>query len=171
MASSAKALVGCLLSAFTPDIVYAASGELDAAGIIVLVLLILVGVAGLLLQQFKLQNLDDKSLVYIDQIIDIAELESAKAYEVSYTRQSGNEYKPTEVWSISGGENQGVKSITKSELQSVISTLRRARWEAAWVMENSSSGLSLMRNVPNGRKNEGKKLGFVEVKAIGLSGK
>ena len=159
----------CVLGISIPHAAFAASSGIDGLAVGALIFMILMAVVGVLYQNSKLEDPNDKSIVYLDQIIDVAELGEAEAYDISYTRQSGNQYKPTETWSFSKDDSEELTLITKDSLRDLVSTLRRARWEAAWVMENSRSCLRFMRKTPNARKNEGKKLGFVEVRAVGLA--
>lgn len=145
---------------------HASQGQIDAVGWGAIVLMALFAVFGLMYQNQKLNNPNDSSLVYLDEIIDIAKLESADAYDVYFYRQSGNEYKTPETWRISGKEEDPSLTINRAALEHLVKTLRKAKWDAAWVMVNEIDHLKLMRNFANQRKNEGKRLGSVEVIAV-----
>lgn len=144
----------------------ASQGQIDAVGWGAIIFMALFAVFGLMYQSQKLSDPNDQSLVYLDEIIEIAKLESADAYEVHFYRQSGNQYKASETWRPSVENEDSSSTINRAALQHLIKTLRKSKWEAAWIIVNEIDHLELMRNFANQRKNEGKRLGYVEVIAL-----
>lgn len=141
---------------------FASSGD-TALGYFVIGLVVVVTVVGLWIQAQKADDPEDKTFISLDQIVDVAELESADAYLVTYTRQSGNEFKPAETWRNSESVEDGSATINKSALSQLVTTLKRARWDGCWVLRNDYRSLVLMRPVANAGKNEGKRLATVQV--------
>ena len=144
----------------------ASQGQIDAVGWGAIGFMVMLAVFGLIYQRQKLNDPNDGTLVYLDEIMNVAILESADVYEVHFYRQSGGEYKASEAWRISGKDEDSSLTINRAALEQLIKTLRKAKWDAAWVKINEIDRLKLMRNVANQRKNEGKRLGCVEVVAL-----
>ena len=144
----------------------AANGGLDTFSLVMLGLLILFTFFALLVQDRKLNDPENKELIYPDQLVEVSTLESAKQYLVTYIRQSGNEYKPPEIWQNKASLDDAEALIDKSALQKLETTLKRARWESCWVLRNESTCFEIMRSTANVRSAGGKRLARIIVTVV-----
>lgn len=125
----------------------------DLIGYVLLGLLILVGLVAVSQAQGKLDDPNESSVVYLDQLTTVAKLSGQGHWLVRICRQSGNVHSESEL-----------VGSASTALNAAISTFRRAKIEAVGVSENGPSKLRMARLYHNHRgSNEGKKVGSAEI--------
>ncbi|NRP28215.1 hypothetical protein XMD420_001821 [Marinobacterium sp. xm-d-420] len=106
--------------------------------------------------QKKLDDPNDTSMLLIEDVSSASNLKPAKEFLIRIYRQSGNEHQPDRVVSAEDGSDVPPDEAIKVALQ----TLRRARIDSVFVVENTNDILHIRRPMhSHGGKAEGKKVG------------
>lgn len=104
----------------------------------------------------RLDDPDDKSAVYTEQLADLCALAGDRPYMVQVIRQSGNV------------QSEKVYPDRAAAVAAVLGTLRRAKIDGVWLKINTDSHLLVNRLYHDHRgSNEGRKVGGVQVVRIG----
>jgi hypothetical protein len=125
----------------------------EILGAILLVGLLVVTLIATLEAEEQLENPDNKSIVYLHQLQDIAEIKGYGIWLVRVYRQSGNIH----------SENKIVGEASLA-LRAAITTFKRAKIDSVGIRDNLEHYLHFGRLFHSHRgSNEGKKVGSVEV--------
>ncbi|MCP8689862.1 hypothetical protein [Marinobacterium sedimentorum] len=125
-------------------------------GLIIAVAMAIVTWVTITSRQRQLDDPNDDSVVYFDQLIDVCKLQSGGKYILRVLRQSGNLQKDDQVF-----------SSYESAIKSAISTFKRAKIECAYITNNTEVEFFFRRPYyHHGGSAEGKKVGSVEIYKI-----
>jgi hypothetical protein len=111
-----------------------------------------------LINQEKLDDPNNNSVVYASDIKDSIKLSDGE-FMIDYFRQSGNEYR----------ESKPVTGISHT-IDEISKTLNKANIQEVYLTTNNSETLHIQRlNRSNGGKAEGKKLGYIYIRRVGAA--
>ena len=128
----------------------------EVFGFIVLAVLIVAGAVKIWMQERRLKDPDDKSVVYLEEVAQISVLNETGPFLVRTLRQSGNEHQADRIAATAG-----------EAIKCAVSTFKRAKIDYVVVLENSASKLVFRRPFHDHRgRNEGKKVGLVGIVKI-----
>lgn len=128
---------------------------MDTFNTILLVLTIVMFLIMMVVQYCKAENLhssieeNKNASVFDDSTILLAR---NKEYIVRFYRQSGNQYKESEVYTSYNGA-----------INSMRSTIKRTRNEFGWIEKNTSDKLAFRFLIDRSKKQSGKKLGSITI--------
>lgn len=106
--------------------------------------------------QQRLEDPNDKTAVYLDQLPNVSALSGSGIWHVTIIRQSGNIERTDEV-----------RGSGEDALRRAMSTFRRAKIPGVFVQENTASVLRFSRMFHDHRgSSEGKKVGRIEIRRV-----
>ncbi|WP_299493143.1 hypothetical protein [uncultured Shewanella sp.] len=122
-------------------------------GLIIAVIMAIVSWIIISSRQRQLDDPNDNSVVYFEQLNDICSLQSGGKYLLRVLRQSGNLQKEDQIYSSS-----------ESAIKAAISTFKRAKIECAHITKNTEVEFFFRRPYyHHGGSAEGKKVGSIEI--------
>ena len=128
--------------------------EQDALVILAIVVFGVVVFAAIFWSQEKLDDPNNETFIYIDQIQDIWKLLPEADYDPVVWRQSGEIHSHSEF-----------TMSREDALEYVLKTMRRAKIDAVSVLENTEDEFTVRRSVQNARgRQEGKRVGGFTLK-------
>jgi len=131
-------------------------------GIILLVGVIVIAFFKMTFDAQKLNDPNDTSVVYLDQIASVAKLKAASAFGLRIYRQSGYLQQDDREFSEANGETDPSKVIAEA-----IKTFRRAKIDYVVIDQNTETILEFSRPYHDHRGvKEGKKVGSCVIIAI-----
>jgi hypothetical protein len=126
---------------------------IDVIGWVGVAVLMLITFAAIAAQQTRLKDSNDTTVVYLDDLADLCELDSGGHYLVRFYRQSGNLYK----------DDQEFDDREKA-IKAAVSTFKRAKIPYAVIDTNTSDEFIFRRPYrDHGGKAEGKKVAQAEI--------
>ena len=128
--------------------------EQDALVILAIVVFGVIVFAAIFWSQEKLDDPNNETFIYIDQIHDIWKLLPEADYDPVVWRQSGEIHSHSEF-----------TMSREDALEYVLKTMRRAKIDAVSVLENTEDEFTVRRSVQNARgRQEGKRVGGFTLK-------
>lgn len=125
-------------------------------GLIVGVIMAIITWATISKREQQLDDPNDDSVVYLDQLVAISTLQSGGNYLLRVLRQSGNLQKDDQVF-----------DTHEAAIKAAISTFNRAKIEYAFITKNTNVEFFFRRPYHHhGGSAEGKKVGSVEIYKI-----
>ena len=115
-----------------------------------------------LMDEQKLVDPSDNSVVGLDELEQIIELIAASKFEVTIWRQSGEIHK-SEIW-----ETRDASSVSSVHvLNKVLTTFRRAKIDAVAVIQNTNLQFSFRRlHYSHAGRKEGRKIYRAEIRVV-----
>ena len=128
--------------------------EQDALVILAIIVFGVIVFAAIFWSQEKLDDPNNETFIYIDQIQDIWKLLPEADYDPVVWRQSGEIHSHSEF-----------TMSREDALEYVLKTMRRAKIESVSVLENTEDEFTVRRSVQNARgRQEGKRVGGFTLK-------
>lgn len=128
--------------------------EQDALVILAIIVFGVIVFAAIFWSQEKLDDPNNETFIYIDQIQDVWKLLPEADYDPVVWRQSGEIHSHSEF-----------TMSREDALEYVLKTMRRAKIESVSVLENTEDEFTVRRSVQNARgRQEGKRVGGFTLK-------
>jgi len=128
--------------------------EQDALAILATIVFGVIAFAAIFWSQEKLDDPNNETFIYIDQIQDVWKLLPEADYDPVVWRQSGEIYSHSEF-----------TMSREDALEYVLKTMKRAKIESVSVLENTEDEFTVRRSVQNARgRQEGKRVGGFTLK-------
>ena len=125
-------------------------------GLVLGVIMMIITWATISKRERQLDDPNDDSVVYLDQITNTSKLQSGGEYLLRVLRQSGNLQKDDQIF-----------SSKESAIKTAASTFRRAKIDYVFITKNTNVELFFRRPYHHhGGSSEGKKVGSVEIHKI-----
>jgi len=128
--------------------------EQDALAILATIVFGVIAFAAIFWSQEKLDDPNNETFIYIDQIQDVWKLLPEADYDPVVWRQSGEIHSHSEF-----------TMSREDALEYVLKTMKRAKIESVSVLENTEDEFTVRRSVQNARgRQEGKRVGGFTLK-------
>jgi len=128
--------------------------EQDALAILATIVFGVIAFAAIFWSQEKLDDPNNETFIYIDQIQDVGKLLPESDYDPVVWRQSGEIHSHSEF-----------TMSREDALEYVLKTMKRAKIESVSVLENTEDEFTVRRSVQNARgRQEGKRVGGFTLK-------
>ena len=129
----------------------------DTLNLIVIGIIAVVAVIGLLIQQTRLEDPADQTVIYTHQLAELVKLTAGVPCVLAIYRQSGNLY-----------SDPATHKDAAAAVAAALKTMNRAKIDSLQILSNAESKLEVRRAFLNHRGKDGRKVGGFVIELKGM---